>query len=203
MLNKLINWEYCLVPVHAKILAGKLHCFALGLQTSSACTHTRQRVMHISSDICILALWVGEMWQQRQKHLHDWKENMSSDVCQNETKVARASAHQRGLISECSRGVNARGCGPELRRGTIQTSKTHFLQCKRVSSEVSRQLRLLRYQAKLHHDCLLNTRWITSWLAQICTCNHFIYNQTWNSHFLHLWILSPLRAAAALRSWAT
>lgn len=59
-----------------------------------------------------------------------------------------------GFISECGRGVNARGCGRELSRGTIQTSKTHFLPCKQVSSEVSRQLRLLRYQANLSSSLL-------------------------------------------------
>lgn len=74
---------------------------------------------------------------------------MSSDVCQNEQKWLGRLPVSGGLISECSRGVNARGCGPELSGGTIQTSKTHFLQCKQVSPEVSRQLRLLRYQATL------------------------------------------------------
>lgn len=62
---------------------------------------------------------------------------------------------QFGCLPICDLNPNAPmalmqgGCGSELSRGTIQTSHMHFLLCKQVSSEVSRQLRLLRYQASL------------------------------------------------------
>lgn len=143
--------------------------------------HTCQCVMHISSDICIFALWVGEMWQQRKKHLHDWKGKKCRLMFVKMNKSGLCVCLSVGFI--CSRGVNARGCGPELSGGTIQTSKTRFLLCKQVSSKVSWQLRLSRYQAN-RSLWLLPKHTLDHFLA--CTYLHLFTIKRENSHFLHL-----------------
>lgn len=161
------------------------------------CLHARQCVMHISAQICI-SEWVkcdskdGNVCMTGR----EGKKPTSSDVCGNEPKCLGRLPVSRLSDGPSGRRVPARGCGAEWRPGTVQTSTTRFLLSKQVSSDVSRQLRLLRYQAKLpetHRGLLPGS----------CPSLHTRPLRFPSKVKFPFSARHPLRAAAALRSWAT